>query len=65
MRWLGLSKRCVEIAQEYAARREGFGVKLKEAMDKIGVEANFQAKNKPQDKYKDLVDFLIVKLTGS
>jgi acyl-CoA dehydrogenase len=28
MRWLGLAKRCMEIAQEYAARREGFGVKL-------------------------------------
>ena len=30
MRWLGLSKRCVEIATEYAARREGFGVRLAE-----------------------------------
>jgi len=30
MRWLGLSKRCVEIAQDYAARREGFGVRLKD-----------------------------------
>ena len=30
MRWLGLSKRCVEIAQTYAAEREGFGVKLKD-----------------------------------
>jgi acyl-CoA dehydrogenase len=30
LRWLGLSKRCVEIAQEYAAHREGFGVRLKE-----------------------------------
>jgi acyl-CoA dehydrogenase len=28
MRWLGLARRCVEIAQEYAARREGFGVRL-------------------------------------
>ncbi|MGD9865559.1 MAG: acyl-CoA dehydrogenase family protein [Pseudodonghicola sp.] len=28
MRWLGLAKRCVEIATEYAARREGFGVRL-------------------------------------
>jgi len=28
MRWLGLSKRCVEIATAYAARREGFGVRL-------------------------------------
>lgn len=28
MRWLGLSKRCVEIAQAYVANREGFGVKL-------------------------------------
>lgn len=28
MRWLGLSKRCVEIATEYAARREGFGIRL-------------------------------------
>jgi len=30
MRWLGLSKRCVEIAREYAETREGFGVKLKD-----------------------------------
>ena len=28
MRWLGLAKRAVEIAREYAATREGFGVKL-------------------------------------
>jgi acyl-CoA dehydrogenase len=28
MRWLGLAKRCVEIAREYAGRREGFGVRL-------------------------------------
>ena len=28
MRWLGLSKRCVEIAQGYAAERTGFGVRL-------------------------------------
>ncbi len=28
MRWLGLSKRCVGIAQDYAARREGFGIRL-------------------------------------
>lgn len=28
MRWLGLSKRCMEIAQDYIAYREGFGVKL-------------------------------------
>lgn len=28
MRWLGLSKRCVEIATEYATKREGFGVRL-------------------------------------
>lgn len=28
MRWLGLAKRCVEVATEYAARREGFGVRL-------------------------------------
>jgi acyl-CoA dehydrogenase len=28
MRWLGLAKRCVEIAQEYASRREGFGIRL-------------------------------------
>jgi acyl-CoA dehydrogenase len=30
MRWLGLAKRCIEIAQDYAAHREGFGVKLKD-----------------------------------
>ena len=30
MRWLGLAKRCVEIAQEYAGRRQGFGVRLKD-----------------------------------
>ena len=28
MRWLGLAKRCVEIATSYAADREGFGVRL-------------------------------------
>jgi acyl-CoA dehydrogenase len=28
MRWLGLAKRCIEIAREYAARREAFGVRL-------------------------------------
>lgn len=28
MRWLGWSKRCIEIAQEYVNRREGFGIKL-------------------------------------
>jgi acyl-CoA dehydrogenase len=28
MRWLGLSKRCVEIARAYAAERMGFGVRL-------------------------------------
>ena len=28
MRWLGFAKRCVEIAQEYVERREGFGIKL-------------------------------------
>jgi acyl-CoA dehydrogenase len=28
MRWLGLSKRCVEIAQTYAAERHGFGQRL-------------------------------------
>jgi acyl-CoA dehydrogenase len=28
MRWLGLAKRCVEIARDYAAERRGFGVRL-------------------------------------
>ena len=28
MRWLGLAKRCMEIAQEYANNRHGFGVRL-------------------------------------
>ncbi len=28
MRWLGRAKRCMEIAQEYVNRREGFGIKL-------------------------------------
>ena len=28
MRWLGLSKRCVEIALDYARQRHGFGVRL-------------------------------------
>jgi acyl-CoA dehydrogenase len=28
MRWLGLAKRCMEIAQSYVAEREGFGIKL-------------------------------------
>lgn len=30
MRWLGLAKRCMAIAADYTARREGFGVKLKD-----------------------------------
>lgn len=30
MRWLGLAKRCVEIAQDYVGRREGFGIRLGE-----------------------------------
>jgi len=28
MRWLGFSKRCMEVAQAYVAEREGFGIKL-------------------------------------
>ncbi|GMG81781.1 acyl-CoA dehydrogenase family protein [Paralimibaculum aggregatum] len=28
MRWLGLAKRCMEIASAYAAEREGFGMRL-------------------------------------
>lgn len=28
MRWLGLAKRCMEIAAEYTAEREGFGIRL-------------------------------------
>ena len=28
MRWLGLARRCAEIAQDYASQREGFGVRL-------------------------------------
>jgi acyl-CoA dehydrogenase len=28
MRWLGLARRCLEIAQGYAATREGFGMRL-------------------------------------
>jgi acyl-CoA dehydrogenase len=28
MRWLGLAKRCLEIAGDYVAQREGFGVRL-------------------------------------
>lgn len=28
MRWLGLAKRCVEVARDYAAMREGFGMRL-------------------------------------
>ena len=28
MRWLGLAKRCMEIAQDYVEQREGFGIRL-------------------------------------
>jgi acyl-CoA dehydrogenase len=28
MRWLGQARRCMEIAQDYVANREGFGIKL-------------------------------------
>ncbi|ADZ72576.1 acyl-CoA dehydrogenase family protein [Polymorphum gilvum] len=30
MRWLGLSKRCMEIAQDYVSTRTGFGIRLAE-----------------------------------
>lgn len=30
MRWLGLAKRAMEIAQDYVSHREGFGVRLKD-----------------------------------
>jgi acyl-CoA dehydrogenase len=30
MRWLGLAKRCMEIAADYVGTREGFGIKLAE-----------------------------------
>ena len=30
MRWLGLARRCLEIARDYAATREGFGIRLAE-----------------------------------
>ena len=30
MRWLGLAKRCVEIARAYASERHGFGIRLAE-----------------------------------
>lgn len=30
MRWLGMSKRCMEITQDYVSTREGFGIKLSE-----------------------------------
>ena len=35
MRWLGLSKRAIEIARDYASKREGFGIKL---MDRESVQ---------------------------
>ena len=28
MRWLGLAKRCLEIAQAYVDERDGFGIRL-------------------------------------
>jgi acyl-CoA dehydrogenase len=28
MRWLGLAKRCIEVAQAYVAQRQGFGITL-------------------------------------
>ena len=30
MRWLGLAKRCMEVAAEYTSRRESFGIRLDE-----------------------------------
>ena len=30
MRWLGLAKRCIEIARDYAETREGFGIRLRD-----------------------------------
>jgi acyl-CoA dehydrogenase len=43
MRWLGLAKRCLEIAQVYVAQREGFGTRLanRESVQiKLGEVAN-------------------------
>jgi acyl-CoA dehydrogenase len=43
MRWLGLAKRCLEIAQSYVDKREGFGRKLAERESvqiKLGEVAN-------------------------
>ena len=37
MRWLGLAKRCCEIAQAYVSERTGFGIKLGEVAHRIQV----------------------------
>ena len=41
------------------------GIRLKVAMDKLGIECHVQYKNGPKVKsYRDQQDFLIKKLTG-
>ncbi len=42
MRWLGLARRCLEIAQAYVAHRRGFGMRLADresVQDKLGTAA--------------------------
>lgn len=42
MRWLGLARRCLEIAQAYVASRHGFGIRLADresVQDKLGTAA--------------------------
>jgi acyl-CoA dehydrogenase len=42
MRWLGLARRCLEIARDYVGRREGFGMRLADresVQDRLGAAA--------------------------
>jgi len=42
-----------------------FGVKLKEAMDALGIEAVLRYPNRQEDAYKDMMDFFRQKLTDA
>jgi acetyl esterase/lipase len=51
-------------AQGWKVHHVTFGIKLKEKMDELGVEANLQYPRAPAGPYESREDFFIAKLTG-